>query len=110
MEKFLFVKKEGSCAELRIGDVWVHAELLRPDEDDVLTFGGGEYYINLEKEELALFGKSTQFGEPRLGQIGSFKIPSGIRFFGKPLTFQGWKVTYKDKDGKVTDLTSLIVE
>lgn len=69
---------------LRLGEVRMHKDLLRPGEQ---CYGGGFYEIDYPSNRLLLHGASYDYGRPRWYYPDKILVPASFR--GMTIIYQG---------------------
>lgn len=68
-----------------IGRVYYHRDLLPPDFDMRLVYGGGFWEINREEKLVTFYGKSEEFGRFGEEALLSFEFPASLREFTRTI-------------------------
>ena len=103
MRKYIIVKDDEGRYVMRFANVDFHFNLV--EKTDKRIFGGGMYTDNDETKEMLLWGRSSDYGEPKFGEVtGKIHTDSDL---------EGYKIIlgniYPSLEENRTDITSKFI-
>lgn len=101
MNKFVIVKNKYQEYILRYANIDYHYQMVYENDE---CFGGGMFYLNEEKNQMELYGRSEDFGVPQFDKIKE-KIHideelQGMKIVLCAINRKNWTNEYEDLTNK----------
>lgn len=102
MNKYILVKDDNDHYIMRFANIDFHSQMVEKNDK---VFGGGMFTLNRDLNEMILWGRSSDFGEPRFSEITD-KIHTDY-------DLDGWKIIlgniYPSLEENRTDITDKFI-